>query len=61
MSNFVYVIWKIGDQSSDNSGIKHGMPICWLDPDIIHQDQISDNMKKCFGITMEPKSQLAFI
>src|SRR4030042_3583599 len=61
MANYVYVVWKIGDQNyqgADNKGMKHGMPVSWIDPDIISEDQISDNMKKCFGITKEPISQL---
>src|SRR4030042_471 len=61
MANFVYVVWKIGDQNyqgPDNDGMKHGMPISCIDPDIISYDQISDHMKKCFGITKEPISQL---
>jgi len=47
----IYVIWKIGDQNigEDNIGMKHGMPVSYTTV----YDDISDHMKKCYGITEE--------
>lgn len=61
-SNFVYLIFKVGDAAN---GIKHGQPICYIDPLHYSVDDygktISHNMKRVFFCTKVNKNKMAYI
>lgn len=53
-TNFVYTVWKVGDQDVGVYGLKDGMLVNYIDPDV-YNPVFSDHMKKVFVIAKVPR------
>jgi len=64
MADFIYVLWKVGDQGTgtgkEHFGIKDGMPVCYIDPDDPKYQNWtpSPHTKKVFAVTKVPSALL---